>query len=893
MGRFLHVHPFRELREMGAKRPHTKEPRMTKTELPNIPLPEKIIESAHETVAGEQLHILTEITQHINSGSSLRDVLNRVYEKAALIHSANVLLVFFTEGDKLVFRQADFSKSPHHGDEFLCFGQCLCGIMAQSGKPQYAYDIVADPRCTLHFCLNMGLNSFAAIPLYNGRKLIGALGLGSKQKYDFSQQAEFLEALASVIQLALINAKLHDALQKKYGELKKLNENLEMQVETRTRELSEANRSLKLEIHAHEQTEKALQDTQALHNAILDNLNDAVFVLQDDKMIFVNRVAYESLGYTPEEIRANPPFSRIIPEDRLRAQDAYARMMQTGRSEKHVEWRWQDKSKKLHWARASGVRITVEGRPAGLVIRQDITESKNLEKRIEEIQAQLTTLVETANDVVYITDRHGKFTYMNPTGVRLSGFTQEELLDKYFVDLVLQECREDMLAFYRRQYVTRTPSTYYRFPTRSKSGKTLWFGQNVSLVIRDGKIVGYQAIARDITEIHKAQEALRINEEKFRLLSENTSDVFGLLQAEPPYSFEFVNAAYSRLFGTSSEELYKDTMAWMAHMHPEDKEAGAQAFNSFILNPEDVEHEFRVLGVAGAVRWVWVSGRPVRDGNNEIKYLLIVARDITERKLEEDRHKNFVQEMKDFAHIISHDFRTPLINIKGYTQELEEAVQSMTPNLPRILGRLEKPDRDLLSRVCEKDVPEALFYIKTSTARLDTLTKSMLNLARVEKREFYFEPLNMNQLVQNVLDQMQYKLTDNNIGVAVGELPDVVADRLALEQIFTNLIDNAIKYRDPVRRQVINIFGYHFPDETAFVVADRGIGIQDNEMSRIFQIFSRSKDAKIEGEGIGLTYCRSFVRKHGGNIWCESAPGKKTVFTFTISNSLKPYIEPA
>jgi light-regulated signal transduction histidine kinase (bacteriophytochrome) len=137
-----------------------------------------------------------------------------------------------------------------------------------------------------------------------------------------------------------------------------------------------------------------------------------------------------------------------------------------------------------------------------------------------------------------------------------------------------------------------------------------------------------------------------------------------------------------------------------------------------------------------------------------------------------------------------------------------------------------------------------------------------------------------------LLKTLSYQLNEANAKVSVGNLPETLADRVAMEQILTNLLSNATKFRDPKRPQEIGITGHRFPDETVFVVRDRGQGIEKVYLSQIFQIFHRGSTRDIPGEGMGLAHVRALVRRHGGRIWCESNPGMDSTFTFTVSNHL-------
>lgn len=389
-----------------------------------------------------------------------------------------------------------------------------------------------------------------------------------------------------------------------------------------------------------------------------------------------------------------------------------------------------------------------------------------------------------------------------------------------------------------------------------------------------------------IDERIRLEEAIRSSEEKYRQLAENVGDVLMLIRAGEPYSFIYVSPAYQRMIGRDVQDLYDDPSAWLTDVHEKDRSQVADSFKQFILEAGDFNHEFRMLGPSGPARWIWATGFPVKDTEGGTSRLAVIARDITRRKLDEERLQHLVDEIKDFAYIISHDFRAPLINVQGFAGELESTIEALKPAVERGLGLLDENQKALALTALEQDIPEALGFINSSVSRMDGLIKAILDLSRLERRELHLESLNMNLLVAEMLKSLSYQVDEAKATVSVCELPRTIADRMAMEQIVTNLLSNAIKFRDPDRDQEIVISGHRFPHETIFVVRDRGLGVDLAYLSQIFQIFHRGSIQGIPGEGIGLAHVRALLRRHGGRIWCESNPGAGSTFTFTISNHL-------
>ena len=145
-----------------------------------------------------------------------------------------------------------------------------------------------------------------------------------------------------------------------------------------------------------------------------------------------------------------------------------------------------------------------------VILVRDITDRKLVEKKLQENEARFRQIVENASDLIYRADINGDISYANPAVLQILGFEIEEVLGKHYIDLAAPEYRHKVKRMYEHQYISKTPTTYHEFPTIAADGREIWFGQNVQLIFDGTKVIGFQAVARDITAIKQAQEALRI-----------------------------------------------------------------------------------------------------------------------------------------------------------------------------------------------------------------------------------------------------------------------------------------------------------------------------------------------------------------------------------------------
>jgi signal transduction histidine kinase len=251
-------------------------------------------------------------------------------------------------------------------------------------------------------------------------------------------------------------------------------------------------------------------------------------------------------------------------------------------------------------------------------------------------------------------------------------------------------------------------------------------------------------------------------------------------------------------------------------------------------------------------------------------------------------------EIQRFAYIVSHDLRSPLVNIMGFTSELEElradifkriaalgrAAASAAP-VPVIAGESE-PVLDGEDKQLSQDFSEALGFIKSSIAKMDRLISAILNLTREGRREFEPVRIDTRELIEAIVTTVAHQAAEADAQIRIEPLPDIVSDRLALEQIFSNLIDNALKYLKPGVPGVISVRGRTKLGFAIFEIADNGRGIDPKDHQRIFDLFRRAGTQDKPGQGIGLAHVRALVRRLGGTMSVQSELHNGSTFTITL-----------
>ena len=245
------------------------------------------------------------------------------------------------------------------------------------------------------------------------------------------------------------------------------------------------------------------------------------------------------------------------------------------------------------------------------------------------------------------------------------------------------------------------------------------------------------------------------------------------------------------------------------------------------------------------------------------------------------------EEVQRFAYIVSHDLRAPLVNVMGYTSELQAAAKAFERQLAAVEEKapeLTQPDALMAVR---EDVPEAIGFIRTSTEKMDRLINAILKLSREGRRNLAPQALNMTDLIQSIADSVNHQAESLGAEIIVEPLPEITSDRLMVEQIFGNLIDNATKYLAPDRPGEIVVRGRETVDgRVRFEVQDNGRGIAEKDHERIFELFRRSGKQDQPGEGLGLAFVRNSVRRLGGVISVSSSLGHGSTFELNFPKRL-------
>lgn len=346
----------------------------------------------------------------------------------------------------------------------------------------------------------------------------------------------------------------------------------------------------------------------------------------------------------------------------------------------------------------------------------------------------------------------------------------------------------------------------------------------------------------------------------------------------------FVNNTFCHYFSKKREEIIGLNFSRL--IFKDDKELVKKQLITLSNSNPVLIQEYRMVICDGRVRWYrWVK-KAFFNENNDLIEIQAVGQDITEIKNGEiDRqqlNEELLEKNKDLEQIIyaaSHDLRSPLVNIQGFSKEIEYSLNELTSIL-KDLNKNNNKKRFL--SIIDNDIPDSLKYIQKSVKKMDSILYGLLKLSRTERASLNIVKLDINNLIADVLHNFEFILKEKNIKVELNKLPKCKGDPLQISQVFSNLVDNAIKYSHPERQNIISISGRKKDQNIIYCIEDNGLGISEKNQNRIFEIFYRINPEKSEGEGLGLNIVRKILYRHGGKIWIKSKEGCGSKFYISM-----------
>jgi PAS domain S-box-containing protein len=537
--------------------------------------------------------------------------------------------------------------------------------------------------------------------------------------------------------------------------------------------------------------------------------------------------------------------------------------------------------------------------------RQNLRES-NL--ALLESEERFRLLVDSSTDcAIYMLDPEGRVVTWNEGAERSKGYKAEEILGRNYAIFFLAEDVEAGLP--ARELAAAARDNHFETEAwrRRKDGAKFWALVTLTAIRGpEGELRGFAKVTRDLTAQKVAEEALRTHNaqlECYRIIVENvvdyvifTLDAEGRIDSWSPGAMNVLGFAAEEALGREYSLVFT----------PEEIEAGEprQEMEAAARSGRYATEGWRVRR-DGSLFWASGVTTAIRDKAGRLAGYIRVARDMTAHKrLEEARQgmaadlesrvvertgelkasvaelqgKN--REIEAFVYIVSHDLRAPLVNLQGFVRELEESGKHLKAVIQAC------PERERcwpgVLPVLDEEIAGALHFISASATKFERLINALLNFSRQGRQVYQPARVNVWELATSAVATFQKAIVEAGAEVEMGNLPSVTADSTALGQVFSNLIGNAIKYRNPECPLRVEVGGQAEDGMVHYWVRDNGLGIPEYGKARLFQVFQRLHPDQAEGEGMGLAIAHRIVERHGGRIWAESREGEGTAIHFSL-----------
>jgi PAS domain S-box-containing protein len=627
----------------------------------------------------------------------------------------------------------------------------------------------------------------------------------------------------------------------------------------------------------HREAERALRESEERFRMLVEGVKDYAIVMLDPqgRITSWNAGAEWMIGYRAEEILGQH-FSRFYTAEDVQKHQPEQALRTAAAEGRHEEENWRTRKGGSKF-RANVVLTALRderGQLRGFAnVTRNITERIKVQDALRESEQRFRLLVEGVVDyAIYTLDPEGRVTLWNNGGERLMGYSAEEIIGQPFARLYTREDREQ----HKPEEILREAATHGRFEEegwRVRKDGSRFLANTLTTAVHDdaGQLCGFSRISRDVTARHQTEQALRKSEQLYRTVASNIPNGFVAI-FDTDLRFLLVDGKEAlESIGLSKERLQGKTVGEIV---PAGKYALVEPIYRGALDGTEVTTELPCED-----RTFLVNALPLRNGDGKIYAGIVLALDITERRLVEDRVRKLNEqleqrvrertaeleaankELEAFSYSVSHDLRTPLRHIDAFTQLLQKGAAR----------KLDQQSRRHLETIAQ------------ATRQMNQLIDGLLALSRTDRAELHKTALGLNDLVKAARQDLRQDAEGRTIQWVVGALPEVRGDPALLRQVMVNLISNALKYTRPRAEARIEIGASETESETVVFVRDNGVGFDAKYADRLFGVFQRlHSNEDFEGTGIGLANVRRSIERHGGRTWAEGAVDAGATFYFSL-----------
>jgi len=630
--------------------------------------------------------------------------------------------------------------------------------------------------------------------------------------------------------------------------------------------------------------ELELERSEERLRLVLDATSDGVFDWDiPSGKVYFSPAYFTMLGYEPFEFPSTFDAwrERLHPDDLFVVEPAIqAHLSNQERTPYLVEFRMRHKQGRWTWILAKGrvVSSDTDGKPVRMVgTHSDITDRKQQENALREREEQLRIVADMSLDMLSRHDLSGICTWASPACRQILHIEPEAVVGRSAFDFIYEEWHRPVQAALAKLVEIGRSSLEYRILRSDGTGiwaETLW---NLS---RDaqGNPLEILCSTRDITDRKRQEEILRDSEYFFKESQRASSTGSYRLHLET--GFWDYSETMGEILGID-RSFVSNVEGWLNMIHPDDQEAMRRHFLEDVIDSRGAfNKEYRIVRPCdGEIRWVHGLGELVLDSAGNPLHMIGTLRDVTdrhkaeaeikllngnlERKVEErtTELRTAMQELESFSYSISHDLRSPLRAIDGFSKAL---VEDAGPGLP-------------------EDLQMYLGRIRAASKHMGQLIDDLLQLSRSSRMEIVRRDIDISSIATQILDDLCRQSPHRRLERRIESSISIQGDTVLVRSVLENLLGNAWKYSSLKSESVIELSAEVRDGRRWISIRDNGIGFDMAHANKLFGTFHRLHSLEqFEGTGIGLATVRKIVERHGGSVTGSGIPEKGADFRFTL-----------
>ena len=663
-----------------------------------------------------------------------------------------------------------------------------------------------------------------------------------------------------------------------------------------------ADEALEQSINELKTANRKLIESEEKYRDLTELLPETIYEADlNSNIVYLNTSGLEIFGFTQDDIkRGLNIFEGFAPEEFQKVKDNLRDLFKRETPEPH-EYIMTKKDGTRFYGRILSVPIYKDDKAIGFRgIIHDITDSKVAEQKLKDSEVKYRHLFNSTPYAVWLVNLKGIIIDCNITMNKLlSIYTKDDLIGKNFRDVMNIDPKfrdlEPILIERFKRLIAGDKLEPMEFKINRGDGKLFWISLESSFVkVGDETLI--QVFIKDITERKEADLKIQESEEKYRLISENANDLIYSMDHEG--NFIHCNEAFKRILGYTPEEI--QSVSALEISHPEDRKLLIKDFQTALKTGSGM-NEARYRCKDGSYKWLESTGNMTYDFEGKPVKMFSVSRDITERKMMEEKLKQSEEELinlnkelelkvkertkeleeknielqkldkvkDEFITHAAHELKTPLISIAGYTDYILYKYKDLDP-----------------------EIKEDLLIAQRNIARLGKLMNQLLDVMKIEsyKMELNKEIINVSEIIKNCVNELNYLIKEKNHETVLNISNDInlLVDPDRFFQVISNLLSNAIKFTPPDNGKIeITAKKDETLNQHIFEFKDNGIGLNEIELEKLFKKFEMVKqisdESYIKGTGLGLYISKGFIEAHGGKVWATSeGPNKGTTIHFTL-----------